>query len=276
MRAIVYLRVSTDMQEREGTSLDTQERECLEYAESVGWTVVRIIRDVASGASLDRPGIEEVRRALRDGSYDVLLAHAVDRLSRNQNHVGVLLDEAEEASVRLDFVTEEFEQTLVGQFILAARAFVAATEREKIVERTVRGKKERARSGRLPQATGRGCYGYTYIPETGRRDLNPVQAPIVARIFEEFVRGKGVNRITDELNADGIPTFTGKRWYPVTVHRILRNETYTGRTIFGKTGTRMVRRPGRKRRVREVYERPESEHIEIEGGVPADRVERAL
>ena len=145
----------------------------------------------------------------------------------------MLLSEAEEACARLDFVTEEFEQTLVGQFILAARAFVAATEREKIVERTVRGKKERARSGRLPQATGKGCYGYTYVPETGRRDLNPAQAPIVVRIFEEFVRGKGVSRITDELNADGIPTFTGKRWYPVTVHRVLRNETYTGRTVFG-------------------------------------------
>ena len=66
------------------------------------------------------PGLEQVRRALRDGACDVLLAHAVDRLSRNQNHIGVLLDEAEEAGVRLDFVTEEFEQTLVGQFILAA------------------------------------------------------------------------------------------------------------------------------------------------------------
>ena len=155
MRAIIYLRVSTDAQEREGTSLDTQGRESIEYAEAAGWTVTRIIRDVASGASLDRPGLEQVRRAMRDGSCDVVLAHAVDRLSRNQNHIGVLLDEAEEAGVRLDFVTEEFEQTLVGQFILAARAFVAATEREKTVERTVRGKKERARSGRLPQATGK-------------------------------------------------------------------------------------------------------------------------
>ena len=279
MRVIVYLRVSTDAQERGGTSLDTQERDSTEYARAKGETVTQVIRDVASGASLDRPGLEQVRRAMRDGSCDVVLAHAVDRLSRNQNHIGVLLDEAEEAGVRLDFVTEEFEQTLVGQFILAARAFVAATEREKIVERTVRGKKERARSGRLPQATGKGCYGYTYVLETGRRKLNPEQAPIVVRIFEEFVRGKGVSRITDELNADGIPTFTGKRWYPITVHRVLRNETYTGRTVFGKTGTRMVRRPGRKRRIREVFERPESEHIEIEGAsppiVPSELFERA-
>ena len=268
MRAIVYARVSTDAQERGGTSLDTQERESIEYARAKGETVTQVIRDVASGASLDRPGLEQVRRAMRDGSCDVVLAHAVDRLSRNQNHIGVLLDEAEEAGVRLDFVTEEFEQTLVGQFILAARAFVAATEREKIVERTVRGKKERARSGRLPQATGKGCYGYTYVPATGQRDLNPEQAPIVVRIFEEFVGGKGCSRIAEELNADGVPTFTGKHWSPITVYRTLRRETYTGITIYRKTGTKMVKRPGRKHRVREVFERPESEHIEIPGASP--------
>ena len=268
MRMIIYLRVSTDGQEREGTSLDTQEQESIEYARAKGETVTQVIRDVASAASLDRPGLEKVRRAMRDGSCDVVLVHAVDRLSRNPNHIGVLLDEAEEAGVRLDFVTEEFEQTLVGQFILAARAFAAATEREKIVERTVRGKKERARSGRLPQATGKGCYGYTYVPDTGRRDLNPEQAPIVVRIFEQFVAGKGSSRIAEDLNADGVPTFTGKHWSPITVYRTLRRETYTGVTIYRKTGTKMVKRPGRKHRVREVFERPESEHIAIPGASP--------
>ena len=268
MRTLIYLRVSTDGQERAGTSLDTQGRESIEYAQAKGETVTQVIRDVASGASLDRPGLEQVRRAMRDGSCDVVLAHAVDRLSRNQNHIGVLLDEAEEAGVRLDFVTEEFEQTLVGQFILAARAFVAATEREKIVERTVRGKKERARSGRLPQATGKGCYGYTYVPETGRRDLNPEQAPIVARIFEEFVAGKSCNRIANDLNADDIPTFTGRRWHPITARRVLDNETYTGRTVFGKTRVEMTRHPGTRRRSRRVVERDESEHIEIPDASP--------
>ena len=141
-------------------------------------------------------------------------------------------------------------------------------EREKIVERTVRGKKQRARSGRLPQATGKGCYGYTYVPDTGRRDLNPVQAPIVVRIFEQFVAGKGCSRIAEDLNADGVPTFTGKHWSPITVYRTLRRETYTGITIYRKTGTKMVKRPGRKHRVREVFDRPESEHIEIPGASP--------
>ena len=266
MRTIVYSRVSTDAQAEDGTSLDTQERACLEAA---GGTVIRTIRDTASGSSLERPGMAEVRRLMRDGECEVVLAYALDRLSRNQHHIGVLFDEAETVGVRLEFATEEFEDTAIGKFIVAARGFVSEVEREKIAERTMRGKAERARSGRLPQGTGAGCYGYIYVRETGLREVNPAQAAIVQRIFEEFVVGKAVNRITTELNADGIPTLTGKKWYPVTVHRIIRNETYTGRTVYRRTKVEMIRRPGGRGRKRRVVERDPSEQIVIEGASPS-------
>ena len=129
MRAIIYLRVSTDAQVREGTSLETQERECIDYAQAKGWTVTGIFRDVASGASLDRPGIEQARRAVRDGACEVLIAYAVDRLAREANHLGMLLDEAEQADVRLEFVTEDFDQTATVQSILAARVLIAEIEK---------------------------------------------------------------------------------------------------------------------------------------------------
>ena len=176
MKAILYSRVSTDAQERDGTSLDTQERACAEYAIEHGWEVVRRVRDTDSGALLEREGLSELRDAVRRGMADVIVAYAVDRLSRSQNHIGLLFDEFEGAGVALAFVTERFEDTAVGRFILAARAFIAEVEREKIAERTMRGKEERARSGRIPQATGRGLYGYHYDPESGRRRLNTGQA----------------------------------------------------------------------------------------------------
>ena len=93
LRTIVYSRVSTDAQERDGTFLDTQERASQEYVEANGWTLVGSIRDTASGASLDRPGIERLRFLLRQGSVDMIVTYAVDRLSRNQKHIGVLFDE---------------------------------------------------------------------------------------------------------------------------------------------------------------------------------------
>ena len=128
LRTIVYSGVSTDAQERDGTSLDTQERASQEYVEANGWTLVESIRDSASGASLDRPGIERLRMLLRQEAVDVVVAYAVDRLSRNQNHIGVLFDEAEQAGARLQFVTENFEDTAIGRFILAARAFTERTD----------------------------------------------------------------------------------------------------------------------------------------------------
>ena len=165
VHAVVYSRVSTDAQERDGTPLDTQERECVEHSEAAGWDVVECIRDAASGSSLDRRGIERLRTMLKDGLVDVVIAYSVDRLSRNQNHVGVLLEEVEQAGAHLVFVTENFEDTAVGRFILAARAFIGEVEREKIAERTMRGKPERARNGKIAQGSGKGIYGYRYVQE---------------------------------------------------------------------------------------------------------------
>ncbi len=64
LRAIVYCRVSTDAQERDGTSLDTQETACAGQVHGYNWKLLECIQDTASGFSLDRPGIERVRQLL--------------------------------------------------------------------------------------------------------------------------------------------------------------------------------------------------------------------
>ena len=73
MRAVVYSRVSTDAQERDGTSLDTQERACIEFAEAKGWSVGGTIRDAASGFSLERAGLSEVRDLAKHGMITIAL-----------------------------------------------------------------------------------------------------------------------------------------------------------------------------------------------------------
>ena len=269
IRAVVYSRVSTDAQEREGTSLDTQERESIEYVKANGWILIESVRDTCSGSTLDRPGIERLRLLLRQGAVDVILAYAVDRLSRNQNHIGVLFDDVEQAGAQLQFVTEKFEDTAIGRFILAARAFIGEVEREKITERTMRGKAERARSGKIPQATGKGIYGYRYIQETGQRETNDAQSLVVRRIFDRFCSGDACNRIAVDLNREGIPAFSGKRWHPLTIRRMLSNETYTGRTVYRKTKTESVRSGHDGKKHRRVVTRPEAEWIDVPGATPA-------
>ena len=268
LRAIVYSRVSTDAQERDGTSLHTQERASHEYVDSNGWILVESIRDTSSGSTLDRPGIERLRTLIRQGSVDVVVAYAVDRLSRSQNHIGVLFDEVDQSDVQLQFVTERFEDTAIGRFILAARAFIGEVEREKIAERTMRGKAERARSGKLPQGTGRGCYGYIYDKNTGTRLVSPTQSIVVKGIFTDFLADGSIISIANRLNESREPTFTGSKWYPVTLHHILRNETYTGRTVYRRTSVSVRRDAKSGKRKRQVTERDPSQWIEIEGASP--------
>ena len=268
VRALIYSRVSTDSQERDGTSLDTQERACLEYAESKGWCVVECIRDTASGYTLERPGIGRVRQLLRSRDAEMIVAYAVDRISRNQNHIGVLFDDVEQAGARLEFITEKFEDTATGRFILAARAFIAEVEREKISERTMRGKAERARSGRIPQGTGMGCYGYIYDPKTGRRQIDSYQGTIVRRIFQRYAETRSFSAVSNELNKEGIRTFSSSRWYPSTIRRVLKNESYTGRFVYRRT-KRIRVLDGNARRLRsQVVPQPEEMWIKVDGGSP--------
>ena len=132
----------------------------------------------------------------------------------------------------------------------------------------MRGKEERARSGRIPQATGPGCYGYTYDPASGRREIEPFQAAVVRRIFERYADTRSFSAVSNELNDAATPAFSGGRWYPITVRRTLLNEAYIGRTVYRRTKRVPVRAPGARRRTR-VVERPENEHIEIPGATPA-------
>ena len=267
MRALIYSRVSTDAQERDGTSLDTQERASVELTLAAGWCVVECIRDATSGYTLDRPGLARVRQLLLKGSVDRVVVYAVDRLSRNQNHIGVLFEEVQQADARLEVVMEKFEDTAIGRFILAARAFTAEVEREKITERTMRGKRERARSGRIPQAMGRGCYGYVYDERAGVREVDEFQAEIVRRIFRRYNETRSLSAVALELNADGIPALSGGRWYPLTIRRMLTNESYTGRLYYSRTRWVTSRGTSGKRRRRPVQQ-PREEWIAVEGASP--------
>jgi site-specific DNA recombinase len=226
------------------------------------------LRPALSGrARGDRPGITRLRQLLAQGAVDVVVAYAVDRVSRNQNHIGVLFDEAQQAGARLEFVTEKFEDTAIGRFILAARAFIAEVEREKIVERTTRGKLERARSGRIPQAMGRGTYGYVYNSARGQREIEPYQAEVVRRIFRRFAETRSLYAVAKELDDHGIPAYGGGRWYALTIRNMLLNESYAGRLLFRRTSW-ATRHNGSGRKTRRPTARPVEEWIEIPGASP--------
>src|SRR5262245_31873814 len=112
IRAAIYVRVSTDRQEEEGTSLDTQEAACRAYATEHGYAIIAVYREVWAGAEYrERPQLTALREAARAGAVDIIVIYAIDRLSRNQTHFAVLWDDFQHVGVRLECVTEDIEDS---------------------------------------------------------------------------------------------------------------------------------------------------------------------
>jgi site-specific DNA recombinase len=263
--AAIYCRVSTAAQAEDGTSLDSQREACLSLAAERGYAVPseHVLREDWTGADLERPKLDRIRELIRSQTIQALVCYAVDRLARDPIHVGIIAEECAKRDVELLFVLEPLDNSPEGALIRYVKGYAAQIERERIKERTLRGKRTRARMGFLVQGAGRGIYGYQYVPQTKRRAINEAEAQVVRRIFSACVQGVSCYSIAVSLNADGIPAFGGGPWHPRTISRMLRNPSYKGATVFGRT--RRVSLGGKRRRLEE--RRPE-EWIEIPGATP--------
>jgi DNA invertase Pin-like site-specific DNA recombinase len=131
MYAITYARVATVGQEKGENPLDIQEQAYVDFAQARGWGVVESVRDVASGLSLDRPGIERVRYLFRSKSADVLVTGALDRLAREPRKVLGLVDEIEKVGVRLEAVTDRLDDPAVRRLALSIRVFAVEAQHPK-------------------------------------------------------------------------------------------------------------------------------------------------
>jgi site-specific DNA recombinase len=167
-RVAIYVRVSTAAQE-DRTSLDTQLAACERYARERGYTVVATYREVFSGAKLwERPQLNNPRASMRRRDVDVIVAYAIDRLSRDEVHLGVILSEAEHAGVNVEFVSEPLDGSPEAGLVRYVRGYSARIEREKIRERSIRGRRARIEGGRL-MPSNRPLYGYRWRDEIGVR-----------------------------------------------------------------------------------------------------------
>ena len=81
----------------------------------------------------------------------------------------------------------------------------------------------------------RKCYGYEVDPD-GELVVNPGEAQVVCWIFEQYLSGKSLGKITAGLEQQGITSPTGKpKWDREAIDKPLSNEKYTGRVLLQKT-----------------------------------------
>ncbi len=256
----IYARVSQDEQSK-GYSLPTQLEGCRNYADEHGCTVVGEFSDDFTGTSLDRPELDKVRALAQAGSIQKVVVYELDRLARGMVKQILLEEELAKMGVTVEYVLADYENNPEGRLQKNVRAVVAEYEREKIIERSTRGKKGRAKAGSVnPGRVSR--YGYKYTPNPeghkGTYVIVDEEAKIVQLMYSWYVHGDeqgqkmGMNKIAKRLTEMRIPTrfdtvqpkkkgatvLPKKRgvcmWAESTVRDILSSEIYAGTHYYNR------------------------------------------
>lgn len=236
-KACIYTRVSTAEQASEGYSIEEQERKCRAAIESKGWQYVGTYSDPGiSGRTMDRPGLQEMIGAIRDGKVEAVFIYKLDRLSRKQKDTMAII---EDVLLKNDIALVSLNETLDtstpwGRAMIGILSSFNQMESENIQMRTSMGREAKANKGGY--AGGKPPIGYR--AEFGRLVIVPEEAEIVRLVYKLRREGMTLVGITDKLNDMGYRTKKGGLFRHSAIQTILDNErTYLGYYKYGKSGT---------------------------------------
>ena len=230
-RAVLYARVSSKEQEKEGYSIPAQLKLLKEYALAQGIHVVEEYVDVETAKQAGRANFNKMISYLkRHTTVRTLLVEKTDRLYRNFRD-WVTVDELD---VELHLVKEgvvvskdsrSSEKFMHGIKVLMAKNFL-----DNLSEETSKGMTEKAEQGNWPSYAP---LGYVNVTDpNGRRliEVDPDVAPLVVNIFEWYSTGShSLQEITKMARQAGLRSRKYNRRVPLnSIHKILRNRLYTG------------------------------------------------
>jgi site-specific DNA recombinase len=225
MKAVSYIRVSTEEQANEGHSLDAQRAIIGDFCLNRKWTLVGEYVDAGlSGKDGKRPALQELLANSEAGRFDLVVVHAVDRFYRNLQGLLGALDRLNQAGVSFVSITENLDFTTPwGKLTLALLGTLAEIYIDKLSTETSKGKRARARkglyNGTIPFGYCKGdCSTCTdpngpgYCPRHGGPDLceqdpevtlwlHPIESVAMQLAFQWYATGKyAQGEIAERLN----------------------------------------------------------------------------
>jgi site-specific DNA recombinase len=246
-RAVIYARFSSDLQS--AASIPDQIRLCRRLCEDNGWTVVEVFYDEAmSGATHLRRDFQRMQQLALQGGPDILVAEGLDRISRDQEHIAGLYKRLLYLDVRI--VTKAEGE--VSELHIGLGGTMSALFLKQLAQKTHRGLEGRVKAGK---SAGGISFGYKMDRKplldgsytTGDRLIDPVEAAIVRRIFQDYDCGKSARTIAADLNREGICSPRSQEsgvpgvWSFSTISGnwkrgtgILNNELYIGTLIWNR------------------------------------------
>lgn len=229
----IYARVSRKEQAQEDRfSIPAQLRETRAFAVRKGWKVAGEYVDLGyTGRNDRRPQFQRLMEDVRAGRIQVVIVHKLDRFSRSIFDIlryWQKLDQEYGASFAS--ATEQFDFTTPeGKLQFHIIAAFAQWYSENLSRETIKGKKERALSGKY-----NGSLPFGYIKgDKGDAAVESSEAEGVRMAFEAFATGNyGDAQIADLLNVHSYITRQNRQWTKDSVRDFLQNAFYTGQTKY--------------------------------------------
>src|SRR5215211_916618 len=240
--ALIYTRVSSEEQAREGVSLDAQLTECRRYAAQHGWMLGLEFQDVLSGKRDDRPAYQalltEVRRLRADGQSVVVVVFRLDRLGRRILERVRCREELKVLGVPVHSVREGGE---VSDLVANILASVAEEESRALGERVAAAKQHLTGNGWY--ITGQVPWGYQMRPATSEEraqgspmtvlEPNPVEVPWVQEAFHRAGEGQTLRAVHRWVATLPNEARGGRVFAFQTFRTVLVSPVYVGRLIHG-------------------------------------------
>src|ERR1051325_6979239 len=230
IQVVLYARVSSKDQEKEGFSIPAQLRLLRDYAASKGFAIAHEFTDVETAKESGRTNFGQMLAYLKKhpGVCRTILVEKTDRLYRNIKDYGSV----DELDVEIHLVKENEvisrESRSSEQFVHGIKVLMARNYSLNLAEETIKGMTEKARAGMYPSYAP---VGYRNIAGVdGKRIIVPAPdaASVITELLERFAAGRhSLKALVRECNAEGLK-LRGRKLYRSLVHHILRKRVYTG------------------------------------------------
>jgi site-specific DNA recombinase len=229
--AVIYARVSSKEQEREGFSMPAQLNLLRSYTLPNGLSVAQEFEDVETAKQAGRSGFGQMISFLKkNNACRVLVVEKTDRLYRNFRDL-VTIDEL---GLEIHFVKENVvlspDSRSSEKFMHGIKVLMAKNYIDNLSEETRKGMLEKARQGIWPSYAPLGFLNV--MGSDGKRTIvpDPNLAPMIKRLYEQYATGKhSLKDMVRTARADGF-TYrkSGDAVPKSTIHKILRNRIYSG------------------------------------------------
>lgn len=250
--AVVYCRVSTDEQAKEGLSIETQEKICLAAILEDGLKPLTVLKDEGrSGKDMNRPAMKELIRLIHAKELQAVYVVHSDRIGRNTKDYLVFRELLRKQGVTLKCV----HQLMLDDDSATARTMdtmmMTFNEMQRLItaEKVIGVMSEIARAGYFPTYPPSGYYNAKNPACVGRIGRNiilahPVNAPLITELFEIYARGDvNVYEISDLMYAKGLRNPQGRRVQSNSIYRMLHNRFYLGEVHWRDVHVKVGKHP---------------------------------